>query len=115
MTQRIKMVLTPHALVSQLGYHVSSSLEVQAQKIIENTKGFDKFSKHIITLHEDLLPLKGFISFSNSVDRLKIKCDIIALNSESVEEFHKIVQNWSAKYKVEIQKVNSSTYYIVGH
>jgi len=109
------MILTPHALVSQLGYHSTPKLEAQAQKIINNTTKFDQFSKHIISLHEHLLPLKSFVTFSNSTDNLKIKCDIHSVNEQTLEEFHKMVKDWSNKYKVQIEKVNSSTYYILGH
>ncbi|KIM13275.1 MAG: hypothetical protein KU38_01050 [Sulfurovum sp. FS08-3] len=107
--------VTAPMLLSQLGYPKSEAALSQMQDIINNTKGFDKFAKHIISLDEHLKHMKAYVAMSNSLDYLKIKCDI----SDApliLQEFHDTVLNWSQKYNVEVQKIKTKeVYYIIGH
>jgi len=106
--------LTPKALLSQLGYSNTQSSIKQVEKAINNTKGFEEFSKHILALHDELAHLKGFIALSNSKDVFKIKCSE-DVSKEIQEEFRTLVENWAKKYKVNIEKiVKKPTYYILG-
>ena len=108
--------LTPEALLSQLGYSTTEQSLEQMKTTIENTYGFDYFSKHLLSLHDQLAHLKGFIAMSNSHNLLKIKCNEKELSNEIKEEFTHLVTNWADKYKVDLQKVpNKVTYYILGH
>jgi len=106
--------LTPEALLSQLGYTNNEQTITQINKIIENTNGYKKISKHLLGLHDQLAHIKGFIALSNSKDFFKIKCSE-DVSSEINEEFLTLVQHWANKYKVNIEKVeNKSTFYIIG-
>ena len=106
--------LTPEALLSQLGYNQTESSIQQIEKTINNTNGFEEFSKHILALHDELAHLKGFVALSNSRDVFKIKCSE-DVSKEIQEEFSSLVENWAKKYKVNIEKIaNKPTYYILG-
>jgi predicted nucleic acid-binding Zn-ribbon protein len=106
--------LTPEALLSQLGYTKSESSINQIEKTIENTKGFEEFSKHILALHDELAHLKAFVALSNSKDLFKIKCSE-DVSKEIEDEFTTLVTNWADRYKINIEKViNKPTYYILG-
>jgi hypothetical protein len=106
--------LTPEALLSQLGYSKTTQAIKQMENTIDNTKGFEHFSKHILALHDQLASLKGFVALSNSKDVFKIKRSE-DVSSEIKDEFSHLVEKWSSKYKVEIEKVqNKPTYYIIG-
>jgi len=106
--------LTPEVLLSQLGYSKTEHSIEQMKNIIENTKNFEKFSNHILSLHDNLAHLKGFVAMSNSQNNLKIKGSQ-DISDEISEEFTEKVENWAKKYKVKIQKVsNKPTYYILG-
>lgn len=106
--------LTPEALLSQLGYSKTTHSIKQMENIINNTNGFDNFSKHILALHDQLAHLKGFVALSNSKDVFKIKRSE-EVSKEIQDEFSNLVENWSSKYKVAIEKVqNKPTYYIIG-
>jgi len=106
--------LTPEALLSQLGYSNTEQSLQQMEKTIHNTKGFQQFSKHILALNDQLAHVKGFIALSNSKDALKIKRSE-EVSQEIEEEFTSLVEGWSSKYKVQIEKVqNKPTYYIIG-
>lgn len=106
--------LSPEALLTQLGYTTSTQAVEQIKRTIENTEGFEKFSKHILALHDELAHLKGFVALSNSKDLFKIKGSEDT-SKEIQSEFDKLITHWSKKYKVETQKVgNKPTYYILG-
>jgi len=110
----MQIKLTPKALLSQLGYSNTENAIVQMEETIKNTKGFDKFSKHILALHDELAHLKGFVALSNSKNVFKIKCSE-DISDEIKEEFTALVENWAKKYKVQIEKVlKKPTYYILG-
>ena len=106
--------MTPEVVVSQLGLGSSDSVMEQTIKTIKNTKDFDKFSKHIISLNDKLKHMQGYIALSNSESYFKIKCE----NTDSdkiIEEFKEELNHWSNKYDIELQKVeNKEVYYIVG-
>jgi len=106
--------LTPEALLSQLGYTKTEPSIKQITKTINNTNGFNNFSKHILALHDQLAPLKGFIALSNSKDVFKIKHNQ-EVSKEIDQEFKNLVESWAKKYKIELKKVEKKpTYYIVG-
>ncbi len=106
--------LTPEALLSQLGYTKTEQSIRQMEKTISNTNGFNKFSKHMLSLHDQLAHLKGFIALSNSKDVFKIKRSE-EVSKEIDEEFTNLVEGWANKYKIELQKVaKKPTYYIIG-
>ncbi|MEA2029101.1 MAG: hypothetical protein U9N49_09010 [Campylobacterota bacterium] len=107
--------VTAEMLLLELGYNKTDTTLGQMQDIIDNTRGFDKFAKHIISLNENLKHMKAYIAISNSLNYLKIKCDDNDA-AEILEEFHETVNKWSVKYHVEVQKVkNKEVYYIIGY
>lgn len=107
--------LNAESLLKQLGITEVDNALAQAEKVISNTKGFDKFSKHIISLNDFLKHVSGFIALSNKKDYLKIKCDEDVNSPEIVKEFHDKVNDWAVKYKVELEKVPAKeVYYILG-
>jgi uncharacterized protein YerC len=106
--------ITPEVIVSQLGIGYSESALDQAKKTIENTKDFDKFSKHIISLNDKLKHMNAYVTLSNSESYFKIKCDNNDSN-EIIQEFKNELQHWSEKYDINLQKVdNKEVYYIIG-
>ena len=105
--------VTPEVLIAQLKLGSGDSTLTQVQKVIQNTKNFDKFAKHIISLNDKLKHLNGYISLSNSEDYLKIKCH--DENDKIIQEFKDEVENWGNKYQVALKKVeNKDVYYILG-
>ncbi|ADV46342.1 hypothetical protein [Nitratifractor salsuginis] len=106
--------LTPENLLIQLGYPVKEATLAQMQRIIDNTPGFEKFAKHILTLNDEVKRFAGVVAMSNSKDYLKVKTD--STNPEEIEAFNEYVKQWAEKYKVALQKVEGkNTYYILGH
>ncbi len=106
--------LSPEALLIQLGYSTTEQSIEQMKKAIENTNGFENFSKHLLSLHDELAHLKGVVALSNSKDVFKIKGSVDT-SEEIQQEFTELVQHWSTKYKVQIEKVpNKPTFYILG-
>jgi alpha-D-ribose 1-methylphosphonate 5-triphosphate diphosphatase PhnM len=111
----MQLDLSAEALLSQLGYSKTENSLEQMEKIMNNTKQFDKFSKHLLSLNDHLAPIKGFVAMSSTQDILKIKGSK-HLSSEISEKFTQTVEHWADKYKVEIEKVEKKpTYYIIGH
>jgi len=105
--------ITPENLLSQLGYSVNEASLKQIKKVIDSTKNFDKFAKHIFSLNDHLKHVDGYVTLSNSVDKLKIKCE--SKNEALIEEFHEIVKKWAEKYNVRVEKLeNKQVYYIYG-
>jgi predicted nucleic acid-binding Zn ribbon protein len=106
--------LTPEALLLQLGYSKTEHSLQQMERIINNTNNFEKFSSHILSLHDNLAPIKGFVAMSNSCDNLKIKGSQ-DISEEISKEFQEKVEKWAKKYKVQIKKLaDKPTYYILG-
>jgi len=106
--------ITPEVIITQLNLgHGEATLE-QTQTAIKNTKKFNKFSKHIISLNDKLQHMNGYIALSNSHPYFKIKYDSVA-NDEMLKEFTDEINHWSEKYDVNIQKVDDKeVYYIIG-
>ncbi|QDF29730.1 hypothetical protein [Halarcobacter anaerophilus] len=110
----MQIEVSPEVLLSQLGYTKSESSLKQAENIMEQTKDFNKFSKHVISLNDNLKKMNAYVALSNSSEHLKIKCDENDAN-EILEEFHNEVNNWADKYNVSLQKLdNKPVYYILG-
>ena len=106
--------VSPEVILSQLGYSKNDSALKQAQTMIESTKEFDKFSKHIISLHDQMKKLNAYVGFSNKNQYLKIKCDENG-TEEILEGFHKEVAHWSSKYDVAVKQLDKKPiYYILG-
>ncbi|MEA2050863.1 MAG: hypothetical protein U9O56_09065 [Campylobacterota bacterium] len=111
----MQLEITPEVIVSQLEIGKNDSSLDQAIKAIENTKDFNKFAKHIISLNDKLKHMSGFVALSNSEAYFKIKCDSTNEDKTIVDEFTKEVNHWSDKYDVKLQKVqNKDVYYIIG-
>lgn len=110
----MQIQMTAEVVLSQLGYTKNESSFQQAEKMIAATKGFDKFSKHIISLNDHLKKMNAYVALSNSTEFLKIKCDENDAD-EILEEFHKEVAHWADKYNIKLQKLdNKKVYYILG-
>lgn len=106
--------VTSEVLLSQLGYTKNDSTLAQTDAIISNTKGFERFAKHIISLNDNLKHMNAYVALSNSNNYLKIKCDDHDA-PEILEEFHNEVAHWKEKYHVTLQKVEGKeVYYILG-
>ena len=106
--------LTPNTLLIQLGYPVKDATMAQIERIINNTPGFDKFAKHILTLNDEVKRFAGIVAMSNSKDYLKVKTD--STTPEEIEAFNDYLKQWAQKYKVALEKVEGkNTYYILGH
>ena len=105
--------ITPEMLLKQLEYTVNDSSLDQMSKAIENTKNFEKFSKHIISLNDNLKHMDGFIALSNHTEAFKIKSE--STNEALIEEFHGAVKKWANKYNVSLETIpNKNVYYIIG-
>jgi hypothetical protein len=105
--------VTPEVLISQLGYSRNEHTLQQADDIIKNTKGFNKFAKHIISLNDTLKYFNAFVALSNSKKYLKIKCS--NANEKEKKEFHTTLEHFSSKYNIKLEKIpNKEVYYIIG-
>jgi len=101
------------AILKQLGYAPNEALLSQVERIITNTKSFDKIQKHILDLHEHLKVDNSHVAMSNSEDYFKIKIE--APSPERMEEAMEKVDHFASKYKVALKQVEGkNTYYIVG-
>ena len=111
--------VTAEVLIKQLGFEVNESLLEKANKVMNNTNGYDEFANHIISLNDFLKHVNGYIDFSNSHDYLKI---IEEEASQAInDEFEDKIQSWATKYHIElefVQKDGKAThrtmYYIKG-
>lgn len=105
--------ITPENLLIQLGYPTTPAMMVQMREIIGNTKGFDGFSKHILSLHDALKQYGGYIAMSNSSSYLKVKTE--HSRAEETKPFVGVLEAWAKKYKVALKKIeNKQTFYILG-
>ncbi len=106
--------ITPEVIISQLGLGSSDSVMKQTITAINNTKDFDKFSKHIISLHDKLKHMHAYIALSNSESYFKVKCENTD-SAEIIKEFNGEMAHWSNKYDVELRKIDKKeVYYIIG-
>lgn len=71
----MQLDVSAEVILSQLGYSKNDASLQQAEKIINSTSNFDKFSKHIFTLNDHLKKMNAYVALSNKSDYLKIKCD----------------------------------------
>ena len=109
------ITLSPEALLTQLDYPVNAHTLAQIRKTIENTPGFDQFSKHLLTLKDAISHYDGIIALSNSHPYFKIKCEENS-SEETIAAFREVSQKWADKYKVTLQEIeNKPTYYLLGH
>lgn len=110
----MQLEVSAEVILSQLGYSKSEASLKQAEKMIESTKNFDKFAKHIFTLNDHLKKMNAYVGLSNKSNYLKIKCDEND-SEEILEEFHEEVSHWAEKYNVKLEKLdNKHIYYILG-
>ncbi len=101
------------AILRQLGYSVTPNALEQVGRVIENTREFDYVEKHLIALNDALKPRLSFVAISSSYDYFKIKNE--AEGEEIVKSVNEMINNWSKKYKIELEKVpNKQTYYVLG-
>jgi acetolactate synthase small subunit len=101
------------AMLKQLGYTPNEALLSQIERIVNNTKSFDKIQKHILDLHEHLKVDDSYVAMSNSEDYFKIKIE--APSPERVQEAMEKVDHFADKYKVALKQVDGkNTFYIVG-
>lgn len=109
----MNLEVTPEVLVTQLNLGHGDATLKQTQTAIANTKNFEKFSKHIISLNDKLKHMNAYIALSNTNPYFKIKCD--NTEKEILKEFTDELNHWSEKYEVSLQKVdNKDVYYIIG-
>jgi hypothetical protein len=105
--------VTREALLTQLGYSINDGALAQLDSAISNTPGFDHIGKHIITLHDRLVPRSSFVALSSSKPLFKIKN--MATSKEDIDEVNEIIQKWADKFKVVLEKVpGKETFYIKG-
>lgn len=106
--------ITPEALLRQFGYQINTQSLLQINNAIENTSGFENFSKHLLSLKDTIAHYDGFIALSNSHSYFKVKCEE-SNSKENIKEFTDALFHWAQKYKVLLQQVDTKpTYYILG-
>ena len=105
--------ITPENLLVQLGYPTNDAMLLQMQRTLDATQGFDQFSKHILSLKDDIARFDGYVALSNSRDVLKIKSD--AIHPEEIDAYKEALNKWAEKYKVALEHVtDTNTFYILG-
>ncbi len=105
--------LTNEAFLTQLGYTQHGNIETPLERVAVNTNGFEHLKGHIIQLADSLKPYDGFVAISNSHDYLKIKT--LSTSSEQLLKAKELIEKWSKKYKVKLEKLpKKNTYYILG-
>ena len=101
------------AMLKQLGYAPNEALLSQFERIVENTKSFEKIQKHMLDLHEHLKVDDSHVAMSNSEDYFKIKVE--APSPERTEEAIEKINHFATKFKVALQQVEGkNTFYIIG-
>ena len=101
------------AILKQLGYVPNPALLEQLETIKSNTHAFDKISKHMLDLHDNLKVNNSLIAMSNSENYFKIK--IGSLSDECKKEAYEKIDHFADKFKVDVKKVEGKdTFYIVG-
>ena len=105
--------ITAENLLVQLGYPVNDAMLAQMQRTLNAAPGFDQFSKHILSLKDEIVRFDGYIALSNSRDVLKIKSD--AAHPDEIEAYKEALKKWAEKYKVTLEHVaRTNTFYILG-
>ena len=106
--------LSNEAILVQLDYTVNESALAQLEKAKENTNNFDYVEKHLLTLHDQLKSHLSYVALSSNKDYFKIKNE--AKGDEMVAEVDEMIQKWSQKYKIDLEKVpGKNTYYVLGY
>jgi hypothetical protein len=106
--------LSNEGILHQLGVGtVNDALLNQVSAVRENTHKFEAIEKHVFDLHRKLERIDGYVALSNSKNYLKIKHHK-SDNRVQNDEFIEMVESWAKRYKIEIEKVNQNTYYILG-
>lgn len=101
------------AILTQLGYVPNEALLAQLDRIVKNTHGFEKISKHIMDLNTALKVDGGYVALSNSEDCFKIKFENVC--SECREGTLAKIDHFATKYKVKLERVEGKdTFYIRG-
>jgi len=106
--------LTPEALLKQLGYPVTDQTLTQISTIIKETPELEKFLPHLPSFCDALAVEKGYVAMSNSKPHLKIKCNADQ-SADNLSAFVALIEHWADKYKLQLEKANDTTYYIIGH
>ncbi len=108
--------LNNDALLNLMELQKTEKNIAQVERVIQNTKEFEKIGKHIITLNDFLHHHHGFVTLSSTKDYLKIKCDDKNHDETIISKFNEKVQEWAEKYKIALEKVDGKeVYYILGH
>jgi len=111
----MNLEITPEVIIKQLELGDSQSIKNQVDEAILNTKNFQMFSKHIISLNDKLKHMNSYIALSNSKPYFKIKCDVSNDSKEIVDEFITEVEHFADKYHISLEKVDGKeVYYILG-
>ena len=111
----MNLEITPEVIASQLEVGKTESSLKQIIANIENTKNFNSFSKHIISLNDKLKKMNAYVGLSNKESYFKIKCDEQELEEGIEKEFLDEVKHWSEKYHVELKQLdNKNIFYIIG-
>jgi len=102
------------AILTQLGYSITPSVEAQLERVIANTLNFENVGKHLISLHDALKAQQSFVALSSNKDYFKIKNE--AVSEEMRAAVNDMILKWSEKYKIMVEKVpNKNTYYVIGY
>jgi hypothetical protein len=110
----MNLEITPEVIATQLEIGKTEASLKQIEKNIKNTKDFNDFSKHLISLNDKLKHMHAYVGLSNKESYFKIKCDDKGLE-EVEKEFLEEVEHWSSKYNVELTKLdNKNIFYIIG-
>ncbi|MDB4257398.1 hypothetical protein N9818_00960 [Arcobacteraceae bacterium] len=110
----MNLEITPEVIASQLQIGKTEASLKQIEININNTKNFNSFAKHIISLNDKLKHMNAYVGLSNKESYFKIKCDIVD-SQELKKEFLYEVNHWSKKYNVAIRQLdNQNTFYIIG-
>lgn len=109
----MQLEITPEMILSQLEYTINNSSIKQVSLAMNNTPGFKKFAKHLISLNDHLKHMNAYIALSNNTEVFKIKSE--NKNEAMLEEFHHAVKKWANKYNVSLETIpNKEVYYILG-
>jgi len=107
----MNLEITPEVIASQLKIGKTEASLKQIVENMDNTKNFDSFSKHIISLNDKLKRMNAYVGLSNKESYFKIKCDETGIEKDFLEE----VKHWSDKYHVELRQLdNKNIFYILG-
>lgn len=99
------------AVLIQLQYNTNDASVEKIKQILSKCDLTDKELQHIVELNDKLKPYMCYITMSNSHDYFKIKYE--KSNQNAKENIVDMIENWSNKYKICVEKVeNKETYYI---